>query len=232
MTPQEEDKKNELKKLFYSNLSSYEIQSRLSISQNEYNKLLSLVKQELGLPTNYKRIPSRMNEYSDGKYAIFYKHPQEDDWKIVSYSQTEEYAENLIEYYKEANHVDGDYWIEQATEEHMLDLIENDYFNNEQIWNNIMIKYKLSYHSFYKLLNKVKERKGLNGVRTGSNMRYIYFSHNNWVIRKSVDGVQKDYGIFKDLDTAIRIRDYLESINWNYETWKKNKDGLVEAIIV
>jgi glutathione peroxidase-family protein len=80
-------------------------------------------------------------------------------------------------------------------------------------------------------LNKVKERKGIIvGSRTGKGTRYIYPFANSWKIRKSVNGVQKDYGLYDDLDTAIKIRDYLENIGWDYNKWLQDKKEIVEDI--
>ena len=60
MTPkkQENEKVEELKKLFYTELSSYEIQELLQITPTEYNKLLIQTKKSLGLKSSYRRIPS------------------------------------------------------------------------------------------------------------------------------------------------------------------------------
>ena len=227
MKPQEEDKKTELKKLFYTDLSSYEIQELLQISQNEYNKLLARVKKELGLKTSYRRIPSKITEYGEDKYYI--AHQTSNDFEVISYAPTIEYAEDTLEYYKNHN-PNEDYFIGQATLENMLNFIEEDYFTKEKTWNSIMIKYKLGYHTFYKLLNQVKERKGMRGTRTGKNTRYIYPFSNYWKIRKTVDGKQLDYGIYKDLDTALKIRDYLENIDWNYTQWTNNKKQIVNEV--
>lgn len=223
-----QEAKEKLKKLFYTDLTSYEIQEMLNISQNEYNLLLAQVKKELGLQTNYRRIPSKLTEYGEDKYYIAEK-TEEDDFEIISYAPTLDYAEKTLKHYSD-NNEDVEYFIGQATEEHMLKSIEEDYFNKEKSWTQIMIKYKLSYHTFYKLLNKIKEKKGVEGTRTGKNTRYIYHFSNSWKIRKTVDGKQLDYGVFKDLDTAMKIRDYLENINWNYHYWTNNKKKIVEEI--
>ena len=228
MIPQEDDdKKHELKKLFYTNLTSYEIQEFLNLSQNEYNKLLAEVKIELGLPTSYRRLPSKLTQYDEDKYYVAERLPN-GDFEVMSYAPTLEYAENTLEYYK--SEMGDKYFIKQATEEHMLKSIEEDYFKNEKSWTNIMIQYKLGYHTFYKLLNKIKAKKGVSGTRTGKNTRYIYPFAHYWKIRKNVNGKQIDYGLFHDLDTAIKIRDYLESINWDYNDWNMHKKEIVEEI--
>ena len=63
-------KKNELKEKFYTDLTAYEIQNQLGISNNEYNKLLILVKKELGLPSQYKRNPKKFKTYGKDKYYV------------------------------------------------------------------------------------------------------------------------------------------------------------------
>ncbi len=141
MMPQEA-KKNELKKLFYTNLSSNELRNLLNITQKEYNSLLAQVKKELGLEQTYKRMPSKMNKYGENKYYIGHN-INDKEFEIISYAPTREIAEDMLSYYN-----DDSYWIGQATEEHMLELIEEAYYTKEQSWNDIMLKYKFGYHTF------------------------------------------------------------------------------------
>ena len=229
MTPkkQENEKVEELKKLFYTELSSYEIQELLQITPTEYNKLLIQTKKSLGLKSSYRRIPSKLLEYKENKYYI--AHKTDDDFEIISYTPTMMIAEETLNYYKETNPLET-YYIKQATKEHMLDLIEDAYFNKEQTWSTIMIKLKLSYSTFYELLNLVKKKKGTLGTRTGKRLRYIYPASNVWKIMKNVDGEQLNFGYYTNIEDAIRIRDYLEKINWNYTVWNNHKIEIVEEL--
>lgn len=45
--------------------------------------------------------------------------------------------------------------------------------------------------------------------------KYVLKEGNKFVIRKSVDGVPKRYGVFKNLDEALVVRDSLIENNWN-----------------
>ena len=69
MMPKEE-KRDELKKLFYSNLTSIELQKKLDLTHDDYSKLLSEVKKDLGLPSNYRRTPHRYGKYVKDSYFI------------------------------------------------------------------------------------------------------------------------------------------------------------------
>ena len=59
----DQNKLEQLKKLFYSNYTSIDLQRKLNLSNNEYQKLLVEAKKELGLPSNYKRKPHRYGKY-------------------------------------------------------------------------------------------------------------------------------------------------------------------------
>ena len=123
--------KEELKKLFYSNLTSTEIQSKLNINNDEYKTLLLEVKQELGLPSNYRRTPHRYGKYVKNSYFIK-KYIGSDDFEIITYAPTREDAEDKLRLFDDGVSV---YTIEQATDEHMKELIKHDYFNRKLHWN-------------------------------------------------------------------------------------------------
>lgn len=218
MIPQEAlfEKKEKLKKLFYTQLSAFEIKQILEISNSEYILLLSIVKQELGLPTSFKRNPRSFNKYSKNSYYIARK-TENDEIEILSYAPSLDYAEEQLKEIQ-ANEKQ-ECIIGQASDEHMKELISNDYYEKHQKWDVIMDKYKLPYHVFYKLLKEVKLEKNKFRSRTSDEMRYIYQYNNKalWEIRKTLNSKPKSYGVFNDLNLAINIRDYLESVNWNLQ---------------
>ena len=223
-------KKEELKKLFYTELTATQIKKELQITNNQYTKLLIEVKKDLGLPSDYRRLPKNFKLYGIDKYYIAEK--TDDSFEIVEYSPTIEMVnQKLIEY--ENTNKDINYIVGQATKEEMLANIEDDYFNNELKWDMIMLKYKIPYHDFYELLNEVKCKRKVTGCRTASRLRYIVpMSRGVWLIRKTINGVKYDYGSFRNLELTIRLRDYLESIDWDMDTWNQNKEELIEGTVV
>lgn len=54
--------------------------------------------------------------------------------------------------------------------------------------------------------------------------KYIYPSWDKYVIRKSIQGKMKYYGIFTTLDEARGYRDFLEEHCWNPKYIKKNNN--------
>ena len=48
------------------------------------------------------------------------------------------------------------------------------------------------------------------------------------MIRKSLNGKFKAFGYYADVDVAVKVRDYLESIQWNIAKWQNEKDRVVE----
>lgn len=224
MNPKE-DKKEELKRLFYSNLTSIDLQNRLKINNAEYLELLHEVKQELGLPSNYRRVPHRYGKYVKNAYFIK-KYIDENDFEILAYSPTYEDAEIKLRLFD-----DGISFLEidQATDEHMMELIEEDYFTKGETWNNIIQKYQMPYHKFYDLLKKVKKSRGLESNRTAEDMRYIYKYNKNgkFIVRKNLNGKPHGFGYYKTRDVAVRVRDYLETISWNLSKWQSEKEKVV-----
>lgn len=221
-------KKNELKEKFYTDLTAYEIQNQLGISNNEYNKLLILVKKELGLPSQYKRNPKKFKTYGKDKYYV--AKTMMDEIEILTYAPTIDYAENFIKKLDTRT----DITLGQATDESMKKLINKYYFTKGMKWDEIIQKLKLNYHDFYRLLNELKKEKGVTGTRTSNANRYIYKNRrkNSWKIQKTKKGRVYDYGDYNDINLAIKIRNYLEDINWSDEKWDKEKDKVIEEIIV
>ena len=225
MMPKE--KRDELKKLFYSNLTSIELQKKLNITNDEYKTLLQEVKKELGLPSNYHRTPHRYGKYVKDSYFI--KKYTDDDFEIITYAPTYDDAEIKLRLLDDGISIFG---IDQATDEHMKQLIENDYYNNKMVWSDILKKYQIPYHKFYELLNQLKEEHGLKDSRTTKDTRYIYKYKptGKYLIRKNVHGKPRGFGYYKTIDIAVHVRDYLEDISWNVSKWQNEREKVVEEI--
>ena len=178
-----DNKKEEFKKLFYSNLTEAEIKEALDINYKEYKALLNQVKEELGLPTYYRRKPKRYWRYEEDAYYILER--LDGDFKIISYCPTKEVAEIKV-----SNMVDGgDYVIEKATDENLLKLIRYEYVNKKNNWEGIMKKCKLPYHKFYYLLKIVKLELGKKDNAVCENrFVYKYTPTKKYVIKKYLNG--------------------------------------------
>ena len=130
-----------------------EIQTKLNINNEEYKTLLLEVKKELGLPSSYRRTPHRYGKYVKNSYFIK-KYNGSDDFEIITYAPTLEDAEDKLQLFDDGISV---YKIEQATDEHMKELIKEDYFTKKLHWNDILKKYQIPYHKFYRNgINKLK----------------------------------------------------------------------------
>ena len=225
MMPKEE-KRDELKKLFYSNLTSIELQKKLDLTHDDYSKLLSEVKKDLGLPSNYRRTPHRYGKYVKDSYFIK-KYITADEFEIVSYAPTQEDAEIKLRLFDDGVSI---FEIEQATDEHMKKLIETDYYTKKMLWSDILKKYQIPYHKFYELLNEIKKEHGLEDTRTTKNTRYIYKYKptGKYLIRKNIKGKPRAFGYYKTIDAAVHVRDYLETISWNVTKWMNEREKVVE----
>ena len=225
MMPKEKTKRDELKKLFYSNLTSIELQKKLNLTHEDYKQLLQEVKKDLGLPTNYRRTPHRYGKYVRDSYFI--KKYENEDFEIITYAPTYEDAEIKLRLLDDGISV---FKIDQATDEHMKELIVEDYYTKKMLWSDILKKYQIPYHKFYELLNEYKKDHGLENTRTTKDTRYIYTYKPNgkYLIRKNVQGKPRGFGYYKTIDIAVHVRDYLEGISWNLTKWKNEREKVVE----
>ena len=95
-----------------------------------------------------------------------------------------------------------------------------------------MRKYKLPYHKFYALLNRVKEELGVSENRVTNSLKYIYnYNPTKYVIKKTIDGKLNSYGYYDDINVAIYARDYLETIGWDKSKWEVEKERIIEEAI-
>lgn len=221
-------KKEDLKKLFYSNLTELEIKNILNLNYKEYRSLLLEVKQELGLPSSYKRKPKRYWKYNEESYYILKR--SVDDFEILFYCPTEEIAKIKLDNMEKDE--DCVYIIKKATDENLINLIEDEYLNKKSNWEQIIRKCRIPYHKFYYLLNIIKNRNGkrYNAMRE---KRFVY-KHpptQKFVIKKYINGKYVSFGYYDDEESAFKVRDYLEKINWDIDKWESNKYCVVGELL-
>lgn len=217
-------KKEEFKKLFYSNLTEAEIKELLNINYKEYRELLLETKKDLGLPSNYRRQPKRYWKYTDDSYYILQKN-KDNEVEILGYCPTKEIAEiklNNMELNEECV-----YEINEATNENLLPLIYEEYYLRRNNWEGIIKKLKLPYHRFYYLLNILKKELNVDSNIFENEFIYEYSPTKKFIVKKYVNGKYVNFGYFDDENTAKYVRDYLESINWDYNLWQSNKTQVV-----
>lgn len=212
--------KIEFRKLFYSNLTESEIKAELGLTTMEYRDLYKWVKETDDLPKGYRRRPSRYSSYNQYSYYICKYDKIMDEYTILSYCRSQEDAEKELR--EIVFNEDYEYFIEQATDKNLKRLIEHEYYVNNHNWEYMMLAFKLPYHKFYGLLNSLKVEYNDN-TNTNRANRFIY-NHKpskSFVIKKIVHGHPCYYGSYKDLNEAIRVRDYLETVNWDNDAYHK-----------
>jgi len=223
-------KKEEFKKLFYSNLTEFEIKQKLNLNYKEYRGLLNDVKKELGLPLSYRRTPKNYGSYTKDSYYILKR--KNDEFEIISYCPTKQSAEHKLN--KEMNlNDDCIYEIKQANDENLMELIYEEYCIKKNNWEGIIQKCKLPYHKFYYLLSIIKQNLQITHLNTYRDKRFIYKYRptKKFVVKKYVNGKYVHFGYYDNEDTAIHVRNYLESINWNFSLWENNKSKVVGEIL-
>ena len=212
--------KTEFKKLFYSNLTESELKKEMGLTTTEYRELYAWVKESDNLPKSYRRKPSRYSSYNQYSFYICRHDLITDEYIIIAYRLDEESALNEL-----SNIISMDteeYIVEQATDENLKKLIKHEYYDNHKNWESIMDCLQLPYHKFYYLLNEIKNEVNDN---TNSNRvnRFIY-RHNpskRFIIKKIINGHPSYFGSYKNFDDAIKVRDFLESVNWNDDAYRK-----------
>ena len=112
----------------------------------------------------------------------------------------------------------------------MKELIQKDYFENNMLWSDMLKKYQIPYMKFYSLLNEIKQKLGLENIRTVKNGRYVYRhkKSNSYIVKKNIDGKTENFGYYKEYDVAVHVRDYLEDISWNRTKWLSEKEKVVK----
>ena len=216
--------KEQLKKLFYTNNSSQEIRDILGIDLITYNILIKEVKEEFGLPEEYRRTPHLYGKYT--KNSFFILEEKKDDFEIIGYYPTlksaNSFKNELTKTYS------NNYTVYDATDENLKNLLKKDYFTDKHS-NELMKKYQLPYHKFYSLLNEVKKELGVSENRVTNSLKYIYkYSPTKYVIKKTVNGKIRSYGYYNDITVAIYARNYLEKIGWDKDQWEVDKPRIIE----
>lgn len=217
-----EAKINKIKNYFFTNMTGTDIMNELGISYNEYSVLIKEAKKELGLPSSYRRTPSKYGRYHEGAYMVYNKLSNE----IMGYYPTEEIAMD--------NNFYNDCVVVEANDDKLLEIIEKD-FDGDLTFDDLLIKYKLPYHKLLGLMRILKKRFGLPDKQNRSANKYHhiykYPPTGKVTIKKLIDGKMKSYGYYDNYDDALKVRKYLESIDWNYDFWFENKDEIIGELL-
>lgn len=214
----------QLKAYYYTTLSSWEIRDIIGISTTTYNRLLKKVKKELGLDENSYRTPRVHNKYHDGCYMIINTLKMQ----VHSYHPTLQQA--LI---KNSEINNQDYVVKQVTDKDILEMIKQEY-DTDYSWDELQSKFKLPYNRLYGFIHSIKEESySTKEYRVVNPHRYIYsYNVNGKVyIRKRIGKKNHFFGYYDNYDDAMKIRDYLESIGWDYELWLNKKNYIKEDIL-
>ena len=213
--------KIEFKKLFYSNLTESEIKQELGLTTMEYRDLYAWVKTSDNLPKNYRRRPTRYGSYNQYSFYLCRHNLLDDEYFIISYSRSKEDAEK--ELHKIPYNKDYEYLVEQATDENLKRIIEHEYYVKNHNWEYLLWSLQLPYHKFYELLNCLKDEYNDNANSNRVN-RFIY-KHKpsrTFVVKKIIHGHPRYFGSYKELEEAIRVRDYMESVDWDTDAYQKH----------
>lgn len=217
--------KDEFKKLFWSTLSQEEIKNEIGLTHGEYQDLLREVKVEFGLPTSFRRNPTRWNKYNKDFYYIIYYF--EDDFKIIKYIPTLESAKYELSFLLRDNseYLGGEYKIEKASDDNIKRLIYKEYFVNGNNWEKCIDKLKIPYHKFYDLLKELK----MEYKKSDSNINKLISKDKSlFLVTRKVNNKDTVFGKYDSLEVAVCIRDYLESINWDKKLFEMNEDKILK----
>lgn len=219
-------KKNLLKKLFFTKLTSEELKTVLEVDDTEFYNLLNSVKEELGLGKDYYRTPQSYDKYNPHAYFIELK---KSDGEVIinGYYNNYDTALELKKEYETGNNYQ-DVELIQANDENMIRLLYHDYDQLDS--SSLMKKYQLPYQQYYRLLKKLKKTYNIKETRTTTSHRYIYEYQNLFQIKKKVDKTQYYFGSYNSFETAKKVRDYLENHDWNIHEWEENKKVILDEI--
>ena len=213
-----------LKKLFYTNLTSKQLQGILDVGVNEFYKLLKITKRDLGLPEDYYRTPQSYDGYNRNSYLLQLIH-EDGYFDIDGYYPLKDTVMKLKETYEEEYDLVN---VMKASDETMINLLHLDFYNNIDS-NGLMEKYQLPYLQYYRLLNLVKETYNIKESKAGSNTRYIYEYGNQYQIKKQLDHVQHYFGTYNNYNDAEKVRNYLEKHQWSIN-WEESKEEILKEL--
>ena len=96
---------------------------------------------------------------------------------------------------------------------------KRDFLNPKVTMEDLMKKYKISRNRYNKLRQMVFDETGLvrKPQRYRGNRPYINVKDGKWAIIKMLDGAKVHFGSYDNLDTAMKIRDELQKVNWDKE---------------
>ena len=212
-----DEKKEYIKKYFFSDKLSHELIEDLKLNYNEYNLLIREVKKELGLASSYRRNPKTFGKYHKGAYMVV------KDGMILGFYPTMEIA---------IENGDDDCDVVIASDDELLNIIEKDFDNNMSL-DKLMIKYNLPYSKVLDLIKKMKNRKGMSSNQNRTNNKYHhiyrYPPNGKLTIKKFVDGKLISFGYYDNYDDALLMRDYLEKINWERNVWLANRKKILNS---
>lgn len=222
---------NELKKLFFSNLKEKELKERLNLNHKEYKSLLTRVKKSFGLSEMYVRKPHRYYKYNKLSYFLLEHDITTNDYIIVIYNPNKDFLKCYLK--KLPTNPNIEYSIWEASDENLMWIVEQLYFNKRDNWSAIINKLKLPYYVFYHLLNKVKNKRKSNGVSDSArgDDRFIYKhppTKKYMITRHRGNAKNIHYGYYEDKETARYIRDYLDSINWDKKLFDETKSNVLK----
>lgn len=211
---------------FYSPYTEYQIKNMLGLSNSEYQSLLKDAKEYFDLPLSYRRQPSLYDKYSKNNYFLLSHDLKKDDYSILLYRPTYELVESELENISLKK--DFNYSIHKVDDDFFIELIGFLYYEKKDNWESIIQKLNMPYHKFYFLLSKVKR----NSSNSNRDSRFIYKYKRNgsYVILKTVNNKRVNFGYYPDIDTARKMRDYLESIDWDIEEFHENKKKNVRVL--
>ena len=96
---------------------------------------------------------------------------------------------------------------------------KKDFLNPEVTIENLMQKYGISRNRYNKLRQMVFDETGLvrKPQKYGRDRPYINSKGGKWAIIKRLNGAKVHFGSYDNLDTAMKIRDELQKVDWDKE---------------
>lgn len=118
--------------------------------------------------------------------------------------------------------------IENYEYEGFYEDFKEDYLNAMPI-KELMEKYDIGKTKCWNMGTKVRDELGLDRKPKKEQLNYGHrfirkSSNGRWQIFKTINGKKYYYGTYDDLDTAIKIRDRLISVNWDKSLFPEIRD--------
>ena len=115
--------------------------------------------------------------------------------------------------------------VENSNDDEIYEKFKKDFLDTSYSCLDLQEKYDLGGAKYKSLRRRVCAELGLkNKPRKQRLRKYIVKSFGKWVIRKNINGKRVYFGMYDELECAMKVRDELVKCNWDKDLYFEIKN--------